>query len=1341
MNFQIVEIIYLVSDLFAHSQYICRSVFFVLNLFALRKIRNIDELLKALEAKYLLAEGLMVSTANKKILLGVLNELKLLYDELMLKCLPLREGDYLPNTKTTKLSVVNDKSEFNARVNEWIDSAESCSSVRSNLERNDRLKIDKDSESQSTCTSRSRRSSSSATSQKIRESLVKLRLATYAREMQYKRSRQEELAEKTLQERERVLQEAEREFKRVQSALKQDALNREKEYNALLAAVEAEAWKEVASERGSVKDVNDICTTADVSNHRGVLKGPESADRTRCGEVTGSGNAHAVLSGYSSDQPPRPSPEPVPTPIVCNEGRVDVKGVLHSVKRGVRSDLAPSELTYNNHHACRSTNVIETYNSIRECHKNKQAIPQTSTSKLETGGLRPLLQTEFSVTNSTSQSGGAYPVVNHRVVPVVQDYPPPKPVIPRFDGDPLTFWTFIRSFDTHIAEKMPNDAARLVYLLQHCSEKVRHSPEHFSRDNTTGYRLARESLFNEYVQPHTIAYCCEQKLLNSQRLKSKEPCGLRDLAILMEKCLGIMEDIGDFATLNSFGTIQRITDKFLEETQREWVRWAFRVLKDTGQQAKFKELVEFVRHESDEANSLYGRSFFSLSKPPNSLPAPKKSAAFGTVVSRQEVKRTESEPRVPCPFCKGRHSLVSCKGFQDMSRYKRIEFLRKQGRCFRCLQKSHFISDCQSKITCEVVGCYSALHHTVLHKYAPSDAPGVSSTASASGSEVSERVLCSTLCGSTRSKSKNGLYFMTIPVKVSCGSTMVTTYALLDSGSQRTFCEINLAQKLGAIGPKEVLSIQTLTSGNGSTVVEGMLISLSVESLLNEEIVNLNGVLTVDRIPLKAGVAPTALELEKMKHLKGVVLHELRDKTVSLLIGLDNFSLFRPLENRCGAEGEPDAVLTVLGWTLFGTISSPQDGIKSCMHVSTLHDEGVCLERAPHDFVLSCGLECDNSKEDRVAFELMQNSVKIVDGHFQLPLLWRNKSVKLPNNLLVAKNRLESLKRRLTKDPQLHQCYTETMQMYIDRGYAEQVFDCADNDRTWFLPHHPVLNPNKPGKIRIVFDCASSCMGVSLNDALMQGPQLMNNLVGVLIRFRLENIALVADIEAMFHQVSVEPGDRSALQFLWWPAGNVDEDPQVFRMTVHLFGATSSPSCASFCLKQVSKICYDECSARTREIINKAFYVDDCLTSVPSHEETVEVIAELRRVLSRCGFNLTKWVSNSEVALASVPQENRAEAVRSLNLEGSLKERVLGVQWEVAFDQLCVRIKIPSKPYTRRGILSMSHSIFDPLGMVAPVLIEPKLLLRELCDYGWDDVIYEDKVKRWQAWLYSLNHL
>ena len=203
----------------------------------------------------------------------------------------------------------------------------------------------------------------------------------------------------------------------MQTALKQVALKREKEYNALLAAVEAEAeaWKAETSERGSVNDINDVYTTSDVSNLKGILRRPESADR-QCEEVAGCGSALAVLSGCSGDQVSKPSPEPVPTPMVCDRGRVDVKDVLPShttvVKRGVRSNLAPSELTYTNHQARRSTNVVQTYNSTQECRKNKHAIPHTSTSNSDTGGLRPLLQTESSVANNISQSGGAYPVVN-----------------------------------------------------------------------------------------------------------------------------------------------------------------------------------------------------------------------------------------------------------------------------------------------------------------------------------------------------------------------------------------------------------------------------------------------------------------------------------------------------------------------------------------------------------------------------------------------------------------------------------------------------------------------------------------------------------------------------------------------------------------------------------------------------------------------------------------------------------------------------------------------------------------------------------------------------------------
>jgi len=97
----------------------------------------------------------------------------------------------------------------------------------------------------------------------------------------------------------------------------------------------------------------------------------------------------------------------------------------------------------------------------------------------------------------------------------------------------------------------------------------------------------------------------------------------------------------------------------------------------------------------------------------------------------------------------------------------------------------------------------------------------------------------------------------------------------------------------------------------------------------------------------------------------------------------------------------------------------------------------------------------------------------------------------------------------------------------------------------------------------VVFDCAARFRGTSLNNQLLHGPDLTNNLIGVLERFRQDPVALVSDIEAMFHQVKVDPKDADALRFLWWPDDDLSQQPIEYKMEVHLFGSTSSPSCAN----------------------------------------------------------------------------------------------------------------------------------------------------------------------------------
>ena len=132
----------------------------------------------------------------------------------------------------------------------------------------------------------------------------------------------------------------------------------------------------------------------------------------------------------------------------------------------------------------------------------------------------------------------------------------------------------------------------------------------------------------------------------------------------------------------------------------------------------------------------------------------------------------------------------------------------------------------------------------------------------------------------------------------------------------------------------------------------------------------------------------------------------------------------------------------------------------------------------------------------------MKRSVKLVDGHLHLPLLWKAEKVVLPESRKMADMRLTHLKRRLVKDESLCKKYVEVMQSYFLEEYAEVVptDELQDLERSWFLPHHHMINPKKPEKLRIVFDCAAEVKGVSLNNSLIQGPDFTNLLVVVLTR-------------------------------------------------------------------------------------------------------------------------------------------------------------------------------------------------------------------------------------------------
>ena len=195
-------------------------------------------------------------------------------------------------------------------------------------------------------------------------------------------------------------------------------------------------------------------------------------------------------------------------------------------------------------------------------------------------------------------------------------------------------------------------------------------------------------------------------------------------------------------------------------------------------------------------------------------------------------------------------------------------------------------------------------------------------------------------------------------------------------------------------------------------------------------------------------------------------------------------------------------------------------------------------------------------------------------------------------------------------------------------------------------------------------------------------------------------------------------------------------------MMVHLFGATSSPSCAAFSLRQTAHDYGSEFDPDISNVVHHNFYVDDCLCSVSSVKEGVKIVTQLPQLLQNGGFHLTKWSSNNSSVLQAVPGPERSTLLLNLDLHNSI-ERVLGIRWNIKRDVFEFRVNIPPHSLTRRGILSTLSSLFDPLGFVSPIILNPKILLQNLCKQvlNWDDDISDTEAVQWQAWLQTLTQL
>ncbi|VDI37805.1 Hypothetical predicted protein [Mytilus galloprovincialis] len=346
---------------------------------------------------------------------------------------------------------------------------------------------------------------------------------------------------------------------------------------------------------------------------------------------------------------------------------------------------------------------------------------------------------------------------------------------------------------------------------------------------------------------------------------------------------------------------------------------------------------------------------------------------------------------------------------------------------------------------------------------------------------------------------------------------------------------------------------------------------------------------------------------------------------------------------------------------------------------------------------------------------------------------------RLPNNFPMALRRAKTLDRSLQSNKEKREHFLEFMHNLIQNNHAEIAPKLDEGAESWYLPVFGIYHPKKPGKIRCVFDSSAKFGDVSLNNVLLQGPDLNNSLLSVLMRFRKNRIAASADVQQMFYSFSVDEKHRDFLRFLWHEDNDLDKQLVAFRMTVHVFGNSPSPAVATYGLRKCSNLAEPD-------RVQRHFYVDDGLISLDSSQDMIDLLTRTQKTLLEEGnIRLHKFASNSDEVMSALPHEDLAQDLKSIDFDSDSVplQRSLGLYWDLATDCFTYRISEESKPFTRRGVLSTLNSLFDPLGFVAPVIIKGKIILRELMaqSVDWDEPLPEHSRSEWETWRNSLSAL
>ena len=921
----------------------------------------------------------------------------------------------------------------------------------------------------------------------------------------------------------------------------------------------------------------------------------------------------------------------------------------------------------------------------------------------------------------------------------------PVPEPPVFSGDPEQYAEWDSAFSTLIDSKGIPAQERIFYLRKYLAGSAKTAvSECLKLKSEEAFQKARDILKKRYGNNFTTAQIFKKKLDEWPKIASNDPKSLLKYSDFLSQCYTAMSELNGLQRWNEIDDIFNMALKLPDFYYKRWKSQVAHTRRTKSTYPKFKQFVDFVYEAADTENEPSAPPPKPTSKPPTREPRTDKHAFVNeTEQANKEnvhhVFRSEAQTPKQCRFCsKKGHSLDVCHAFQRKPLNDRRQYVKTEKLCFACLKPGHLSRDCKSKAQCNTC---NKPHPSCLHD---ETFKGKSKKIDNTNKDDNDKQQHDSHSKKTTNsaQSSHSLTSMIVPVYLSSKSypdKEVLVYAMLDTMSDSTFVSSLASTHLETKNEPVKLRLTTM---NASDLVDTKLHKdLQVRGFFSSTKYSLPDTFERSDIPMSESHIPTPATADKWSHLTDIreVIAPKQQCPVALLIGYDCPLLLAPTQCIMGNPGDPFGLETRLGWCIVGGSSNRSDS----SNVNRIKTNKVTAKEVLNLLERDC---ISPSVDTEYEIKLSQNDIKFLEilkngisqnnkGHYQMPLPFKNGPPTLADNRNAALGRLASLKKQLLKNPNYQEQYIQFMNKIIESNEAE-IAPKGTKGQMWYIPHHGVYHPHKPNKLRVVFDCSTRVLNDCLNDQLLQGPDLNNTLLGVLLRFRKGQIAFTCDVERMFHQFYVLPEHTDYFRFLWWEGGDLSQPPTDYRMRVHLFGATSSPGCAVFALKQIAND-FRHLSTKASDFLLNSFYVDDGLQSEDSLEDAKETITKAKEICQKANLTLHKISSNCKEILKAVESSDASTSVEIST------ESTLGMGWSTEDDTLRLKIKSKSSPATRRGLLATIAAVYDPVGFVAPFVLQGRQILQHLCSqsFDWDTPLPNDINASWNCWLDQLSML